>query len=256
MKPKNVPPNVFMWHHGRCGSTVLANMLNQHPDISWKGEIFNPSAKGGKHRYLVKRPFLVKMKVKLLKRMAKPSGLGIELKGLPCQHPALIGVSLNHFSDILKSMNFEQCIFLHRKNILRKLVSVQFVDQGMRDSFHRSLNDGRNLSGTIDLNINRVRIFGKHATLLDMIEYIHAETEVAKTILQKVFKTLQLYYEDDIQEDPRNAYNNTCEFLNLEYYDAKIRDRRVNDKSLRDIISNYSELEDLLAGTNYEWMLD
>jgi hypothetical protein len=231
-------------------------MLNQHPDIDWKGEIFNPSTKNGWYQSLVKRSFLVKMKVKLLKNRVRPSGLGIELKGLPCQHPALIDVSLTQFSDILKNMGFEHCIFLHRKNILRKLVSVQIVDQGMRDSFHKPLNDGENLSGTLDLNLNRVRIFGKHATLLDMIEYIHAETEIAKATLQKVFKTLQLYYEDDIQEDPLKAYKSTCEFLNLEYYDAKIKNRRINDKSLREIISNYSELEDLLAGTNYEWMLN
>lgn len=250
MKPKNVSPNIFMWHHGRCGSTVLGNLLNQHPSISWKGEIFNSSEKRGK------RPFLVNMKVKLLKRMVKPCSLGIEIKGLPCQHPALIGIPLASFSDMLKSIDFEHCVFLHRKNILRKLISVQIVDQGMRESFHKSLDDRKSLSGTLELNINRVRIYGKYATLLDMIEYIHAETEVAKTTLQKMFKTLQLYYEDDIQDDPLKAYKSTCEFLNLEYYDAKIKNRRINDKSIKDLISNYSELEDLLAGTNYEWMLN
>ncbi len=29
-----------MLHFGRCGSTVLATMLSQHPDVTWDGELF------------------------------------------------------------------------------------------------------------------------------------------------------------------------------------------------------------------------
>ena len=35
-----VATSAVMFHTGRCGSTVLAKMLNQHSDIYWAGEIF------------------------------------------------------------------------------------------------------------------------------------------------------------------------------------------------------------------------
>ena len=32
--------NVAMFHIGRCGSTAVGILLNQHPKIRWGGEIF------------------------------------------------------------------------------------------------------------------------------------------------------------------------------------------------------------------------
>ena len=50
-----------MFHPGRCGSTVLGNLLNQHPSIEWDGEIYEPQ--GRFYRYAVaipvERPCLV-----------------------------------------------------------------------------------------------------------------------------------------------------------------------------------------------------
>ena len=45
--------NFVMLHSGRCGSTVAGDLLAQHPEIAWRGEIFerykdDPRSKGAK----------------------------------------------------------------------------------------------------------------------------------------------------------------------------------------------------------------
>ena len=35
-----VRPNVAMFHSGRTGSTVLGDLLKQHPNVDWAGEIY------------------------------------------------------------------------------------------------------------------------------------------------------------------------------------------------------------------------
>src|SRR5688572_28775150 len=40
MRSRKRVGNIAMLHAGRCGSSVLADLLNQHPDIRWGGEPF------------------------------------------------------------------------------------------------------------------------------------------------------------------------------------------------------------------------
>ena len=34
--------NIMMLHHGRCGSTVVGNLLAQNPNIHWASELYQP----------------------------------------------------------------------------------------------------------------------------------------------------------------------------------------------------------------------
>ena len=34
--------NVVMFHIGRCGSTVVSDLLGQHPDVHWASELYEP----------------------------------------------------------------------------------------------------------------------------------------------------------------------------------------------------------------------
>ena len=88
-------PGVFMWHQGRCGSSVLANLLNQHPDIDWRGEIFEFYAV---HKM---KPLSVENEIKYIRTSVGKNRPGIEIKGLPCQHLNQIGISLQQFAEIL-----------------------------------------------------------------------------------------------------------------------------------------------------------
>ena len=67
---------------------------------------------------------------------------------------------------------------------------------------------------------------------------------------------LELSYEDDIAEDPRAAYARVCTWLGLEVVPAEPDLRRTNPRALREVISNWDEVANGLAGTPYAWMLE
>jgi hypothetical protein len=246
--PSDKRKGVFMWHHGRCGSTVLGRILNQHPGIRWRGEIYEPYAEAG-----IPRPnFRDDLRYAQLECGRKLPG--IELKGLPSQHLPTLGTSLEQFVETIREHGFSHCVFLDRRNTLRKLMSVQIVDQGLRNSYHMS-NKETALDGRLKIDLQRVRIQGKYAPLLDMLRHIDEETEKARELVSRYYAFLPLYYEDHIEADPLVAYRAILAHLGLPYHDAAIPLKRINVKALHELIENYAEVEDLLAGTKYEWML-
>ena len=240
---------IFMWHHGRCGSTVLGRLLNQHPDIRWYGEIFE----GYAARQMQRAKF--HDDIKYVQVVSGKKSPGIEIKGLPCQHLHNLGVSLQRFAEVIRQHGFSHCVLLHRHNILRKLISVQIVDQGLSSSYHLAAGSKEELQGRLKIDVQRVRILGKYAPLLDMIQYIDEETHKARQGLSEYFNILPLFYEDHIQDNPLIAYRKVCEHLQLEDHKADVTLRRINSKTLRELVENSHEVEDLLSGTPYEWML-
>lgn len=240
---------VFMWHHGRCGSTVLARMLDQHPNILWRGEIYERHATNG----LPRQNFRDDLKFAQIVSGRKLPG--IELKGLPTQHLSTLGVTLKQFLDVIRDLGFSHSVFLDRRNTLRKLISVQIVDQGLRDGYHVTTGKEADLKGRLRIDLQRVRIQGKYAPLLDMIQHIDEETEKARHLVGEYFDYLPLYYEDHIEANPLVAYEKTLKHLGFPHHDAEVTLKRINVKSLQDLVENYQDVEDCLAGTKYEWML-
>lgn len=240
---------IFMWHHGRCGSTVLGRMLNQHPGIDWAGEIYQPYAEAG----IARRNF--QDDLKFMQIVAGRKLPGIELKGLPTQHLPTLGVTLMQFLEIIRALGFSHGIFLDRRNTLRKLISVQIVDQGLRAGYHLIPGKESALKGRLKIDIQRVRIQGKYAPLLEMIQHIDEETEKARHLVGEYFDFLPLDYEDHIEANPAVAYEKVLKHLGLPHHDAEVTLKRINVKSLQELVENYQDVEDCLAGTKYEWML-
>ncbi|MEM9567925.1 MAG: hypothetical protein AAF974_06415 [Cyanobacteria bacterium P01_E01_bin.34] len=238
----------LIWHHGRCGSTVLGNMLRQHPQVRMYGERFERYA-----RMQRQRPNFA-ADLKWLQMLSGQHLTGFEIKGLPCQQLPHLEVGLDGFLQTIRELGFERGVFLDRRNTLRKIVSVQIVDQGIRKSYNSRKSSP--LKGKVVIDLNRVRILGKYASLLEMLDYINSETEAARQIMKEHYDFLPLFYEDHIQEDPNNAYKAVQEHLFLSPYDAQVKLKRVNTKSLKEIIGNFDEVADLLSGTEYAWMLE
>jgi hypothetical protein len=246
--PSEKRKGIFMWHHGRCGSTVLAEMLNQHPSIHWPGEIFESYAEAG-----VPRPNF-REDLKYIQLECGDKLPGFELKGLPSQHLPTLGITLPQFMEVIQELGFSHCIFLDRRNTLRKLISVQIVDQGLRKSYHMARKEA-GLSGRLKIDLQRVRIQGKYAPLLDMIRHIDEETEKARSLVGEFYSFLPLYYEEHIEQAPRVAYDESLRYLKLPPHEATVTLQRINIRTLAELVENHKEIEDLLAGTKYEWML-
>jgi len=66
---------------------------------------------------------------------------------------------------------------------------------------------------------------------------------------------LRLSYEDDIAGGPERAYRRVCEFLGLQPSEVSVLLRKTNPFSLREMVTNFEDLERALAGTEFAWML-
>jgi hypothetical protein len=249
IQARRIEQSVFMWHHGRCGSTVLGELLNQHSRVRWYGEIYEPySARGRLRRRYADD----------LKRIALASHkpvIGMELKGLSCQHLRTLGATLEEFAGVLHAHHYGCCILLDRRNILRKLMSVQVVYQKLRRSYVQAAGSGEQLRGKLRINVNRVGILGRECGLFEMLEYIETETARAEQLLGQRFELLRLSYEDDIEEDPLRAYGKVCDFLGIAQEEVAIGHARINTRALAELIENFEQVERALSGTRYQWML-
>ena len=69
------------------------------------------------------------------------------------------------------------------------------------------------------------------------------------------FRVLNLEYEDDILENPRVAYEKTCEFLGIRPHEFAPDLARTNPFRVPDMIDNFADVEACLSGTRFAWMM-
>lgn len=120
---RNREEHVAMFHIGRTGSTVLANMLSAHSQIYWGSELFEKDAQQGNTGGLD----FARNKITSDFREESSRIYGFETKypsfahiGKRCLH-----ISIDDYLDLLVSLRFTKFILLHRKNYLRQALSVR-----------------------------------------------------------------------------------------------------------------------------------
>ncbi len=242
--------NVAMLHAGRCGSSVLADLLNQHPDMKWGGEVFESMLPA---YYKMDPDRRARERIANSMYVHRSKFFGFDSKYLPEQHLRLelANQTPAQYVALLDDLGFNYFILLNRKNHLRRAVSVAV---GMRSGQWNTLGDVR-ASGKVRLDPERFVSYGVEMPLLQYfanLDSVHAELEQ----LLSGFLCLKLVYEDDIQTDPRCAYRRTCEFLGLQAQPVDVRLKKMNPKGLADLIENYAEICSLLRNTPYGWMVD
>ncbi len=67
--------------------------------------------------------------------------------------------------------------------------------------------------------------------------------------------TLIIYYED-ILNDRQEETGKALDFLGVDKLELKTMLKKINDKKLYDIVSNYTELKDKFKGTEWYQFLD
>jgi hypothetical protein len=233
---------VCLWHSGRCGSTVLGDLLEQHPRIYWAGEVLEKYSKqvesdsdkaqawaGGK---------------KIIRREIMRGGahyFGMEMK---LWHMHRIGIDIQTVLDFLKSHKLQKNIVLERTNYLRVAVSG-YVLQATRES-HVSLGGKpkKPKQGVlVDLH-----------DLINLMDYFAEFYNELKRLLPA--DSLWLSYEDDILPDPSIGYKKVINYCGLIPEATTVRLGRTNPQSLENIILNYNEVKNKLESTPYNWMLN
>jgi len=234
-KPKR--GHFLLMHMGRCGSTVLADLLGQRPDLSWDTELFTAD------RGLWQEgdnPFDV-----LLRRMssrAKPY-FGFELK---TWQPHELGIPLALLLDCLDVFGIDKFVLLHRSNIIRRIISS---DLGHRTGEWHAHSQRKKRTPKIRVKLEEPQFTSRiraqeHLWNAAMLAFQHRHS-------------IQLTYEADIGLDPIVAYRKVCEFHSLRPFDdVKVSYSKTTPFELGRMIENFDELANYLQGSGYEWMLE
>jgi hypothetical protein len=242
--------NIALFHAARCGSTVIGDLLGQHPDICWKGEIFNKITKDyvrpGWKRDPVKNTILWQIYSR------RSRYVGFETTIMPSQQlgPDNIGLSMESYIGLLDSVGVSHFIILRRENHLKRCISAQ-IAAAKKMGHSRVMIDEIT---TVRIDLGNYPIGNRKMPLLELFGQMDLRYEKLISLV-KPFRSLLLVYEKDIQEDPMIAYEKVCNFLEIESLPVKTNFQRTNPFPLHLVIENFREVQDHLTGTTYEWML-
>ena len=248
------PCNVAMFHVGRCGSTVVSTLLDQHPDLYWAFELYEPffkqwRVKNAGAEVVGKMPADAIDILRKSNRQAIHHSYGFEMKPY---HFRLVDYEQEEFLQHLDTMGFTHYIIMDRKNRLRKIVSSIIAHQ--KGSYHNDSETRARLK-TVYVSVDKVEIDFDSKPLLDYLrDYDRQFNELEFALKRK--RLLKLTYEDDIQNDPTIAYSRICEFLDIDRKSVSVNLSKTNPFLVRDMIENLEEVKEVLTGTPYEWMLD
>lgn len=236
-----------MFHIGRAGSTVLGDMLNQHPSIGWDGEIYHSNHQlwhgQGDPAGLARRRAAM-----LPKRW-----YGFEVKE---NHLQAVGETLGDLVAAYRVGGPARFMILRRENTLRKIVSTAVARVTGR--FHRVDPNGAppdpDAPVRVRIDPHAHAIGRKAAPLVDYLERFDRFHAAIDEILA-ADDPLRLCYEIDILGDPQRAYRATCAWLGEQPVPVIVRFARTTPFPLRDVIENFDEVAKALEGTRWAWML-
>ena len=239
---------VCCFHFGRCGSTLLGNMLAGHPDIDWQGEVFHAFHERENREQTIE-PFSV---IEGLLSDSEFKHFGFETK---FQHLNRNGLNLDFESYVskLRQLGFEKFMVIKRRNYLRQAISV--ARGQATGSWHVSSKSRKPKFQPIHLDVEKISLGGKKRSLLDCFELLDQTYEEMGCIFKRLgVDHFTVHYEDDLEVDPIRGFQMTLSHLGLRFVPPEISVRKLESRSVPEIISNLSEIQDCLSGSGFEWM--
>ena len=230
--PRHDITKFVIFAQGRTGSTLLVDLLNNHPNIKCDGEILNVAFTGKKFFPI----FYVKSKAKASK--AEIYGFKVKLYQLYDDGRKLHqNVDPKKFITNLYKSGWK-IIYLKRNNIFRQTIS-NFVAQS-RERYHHT-NKSELTLPKIKINPDKLleRIRGREKYLCD-------EKETLKTIPH-----LEISYEKDLLKDRERTMDKIFKYLEIHPCPVKTTLVRTSKEELEDYIVNYKEIKDFLSKTKY-----
>jgi hypothetical protein len=235
--------NICMWHTGRCGSTVLADLIKKDGRIDWGSEILegvsiNPPLQALNNDEIAKH--LVYRIINKRQKIAATRPFGFEMK---LWHYKRLNLEIPDVLNILDKIGFNKHIILERRNYLRVGVSAKVA----KASGQTHLMQGQKIRPTkIEFNVSDDRL----QKGIELHEKFYRDL---KKILPSGF--LYICYEDDIESNPYAGYTKVLEYLGYDPKPISTQFMKTNPKKLSEIIENYDEVNNYLAKTPYHWMI-
>ena len=246
------PCNIASFHLGRSGSRLLGDLLKQHPRVVWEGELFSP---GRLESIAARWPRLTRDRLTILKLRMQIAGS--RCFGFETQPPQVeyMDMSISEYVQRLEDLGFGHFIILERKNHLRRIVSMMVARK--TSQWHRAPGESSPLV-RIELDVDRLLLSrGRDTERRSLVAHLQREQDSMATLKEILGdrRLLCLTYEDDIVGHPEIAYRQVCEFAGMGYHRATVRFEKTNPFELSDVLTNFSEVERALYGTDFEWML-
>lgn len=230
------PFRVCMWHTGRCGSSVVADLISRDGRIYWAGEILDRPSKEWSGLSADEALYRCRKAINWKRYEAGRAPFGFEMK---LWHYHRLGLTTPEVHRMVARLGFGKHIVLERRNYLRQRVSGRVAEESGR--YHRRA--GQNAAA------EKVKIDLEN--LMDVIQL----WEGFGGIRAELGDHLHLTYEDDIEGDPTVAYAKIMRHVGLEPHDVTTDMRKTTARPLADVIENYEDVAAALSGTRHEWML-
>lgn len=248
---------LIMTHLGRSGSTVLAELLKSHSRISWLDEFFSLKWIRDRSTYNFTRDQMIQMvadKVAKIRSSRPDQIVGHEIKLMNfLQNPSC---SLIEYVKAHTDPAQFRHVVLRRRNVLKRICSAHKAAQ--TKTYHIAGDDQAYRTKTFTLNFDSLVDFdtGQRApTFPELIDKaIEREEQYLRNFRGVGIRYLEIWYEDDISDDPTKAYRKILDFLGLDHEPASPRLSKTGG-SLRTELTNYDVLEKQMRGTRHEWML-
>lgn len=240
---------IAMCHLGRSGSTVLGDLLDQHPDIFWDGEIYLSEyyqCLYSQRKNPVFDPFTLFEK---RRHRGGKAYYGFESK---TTDQGFMNCSVDDFIRGLTERNVKKFILLRRSNLLRIAASFQLAYK--KRAFHVWKHERPQMQTIQLLEINRG--MGIKRPLLEQLHQWAAELQRLETAF-KGHDLLELNYEKDIETNPLIALRKVTDFLQLPPLDnPSINLNKATPFPLRDFVEDIDEVITVLRGTPFEHLID
>ncbi len=261
-----------MIHEGRCGSTVLASLISQHPgvvhfnEILTRGSWISPDFAGSelekrRDALEIRLPDLcgfVRGVARTRKARDKPgrlfAGFEIKLNQLPHLQPACDLPTLVETLDA--GLGRVRFMFLTRRNILRRHVSTLrclYKDVSHAKEIERVNFEKVTVAG------DTMRDWSYDSTCVHPSLPALLETSEAKRRKVREYASAHghLYMEyEDFERDPLSGARRIFDYLGVPRIDASSPLLKTGDRPLADLIDNYDEVCRALANTRWETFLD
>lgn len=245
----------IMMHFGRSGSTVLAKMLEAHPDIVWRHEYFTLLQRDMPQIYPMTATQIVARFENALRWTAPPCKLaGYEIKPINFQrNPAC---SVEQYTHALMQQDTPpKIVLLKRGNILKRILSSY---RAMKTGVYHVASD--QILNQVRFNVP-LQNLGDPDTgvmptnIINLLEQAEARQEAFEHSIRSSGLTLHtLTYEDDIENNPIIGYRKMLDVYGLAPRDV-VPSIKKTGTALVDEIANYIDLRNTLCDTKYAWML-
>lgn len=241
--------NFVVFSMQRSGSGWFETLLNSHPNISSHGEVFSVDRRRGNALTITSTLDTLYNLDWISSASKNECTAAVGLKWMLNQ-----GVmeykreTVSYLRDHLVSV-----IFLFRKNILRRYVSI------LANSFDRV---AKQLNGTHLAHVHskeEAKVLAAYKPIVNLTSLIPYLDRVEEIIddARSSFKEIRhmIAYYEDLVANPRKELRRAQKFLGVKPIALESRHVKIHTRPLHDQIDNWDDLNEFLKGTRYEVLL-